>query len=280
MSTDPLIRIHIPCSFTSNRFWPQWLYNPLSISPTMKNIRTLSLIFEGSPPPHPEPVNFMGMFSDWPNLETLEIVNLTFTDDMDSHIQAVDEAVPIIPQNKIRTLVIRGNIAMMVPGLRALQAPLEKLCLYDIQVLSQNYMLKALWIVGASLKTLSIDDQGGWMTTWGPFAQVFTGLEKLIPNVHTLEMGFINFPESISGLGVLPRGLKRLVITEESSLDASQTVKLLDEIVSVDRLTELKEVKWVSSKFGMKGWAEIEIEKLREWGIANFIDIDVRHYKQ
>ena len=93
-------------------------------------------------------------------------------------------------------------------------------------------------------------------------------------------MGFIDFPESISGLGVLPRGLKRLVITEESSLDASQTVKLLDEIVSIDRLTELKEVKWVSSKFGMKGWAEVDIEKLREWGTANSISTDVRHYKQ
>jgi hypothetical protein len=135
-----------------------------------------------------------------------------------------------------------------VAGLRALQAPLETLCLYDIQVYFPEYMLKALWIVGKTLKTLSLGDRDGLglMSKWGTSADVFRGLNELIPNVETLEFDSLDFPEGISGSGIIPRRLKRLVVTHEKALEPSQVLRLLDEVVNVDGLTELEEVQWVS----------------------------------
>jgi hypothetical protein len=264
------------------------LNNPLSISTAAANIKTLALIIHALYTPPPQAAEFMTMFVAWPSLETLEVVNGAHTSDMGNPIEQIESAlphagdlVPIIPHpdSKLRKLVIRGNIMMMVAGLRALQAPLETLCLYDIQVYFPEYMLKALWIVGKTLKTLSLGDRDGLMSKWGPFAEVFRGLNELIPNVETLEFDSLDFPEGISGSGILPPRLKRLVVTREKALGTSQVLRLLDEVINVDGLTELEEVQWFSYKFEKSSWERMGIRRLEDWGMAHSVRIDARHYK-
>jgi hypothetical protein len=114
------------------------LNNPPSVSAAAANIKTLALVIHALCTLPPQAAEFMMMFMAWPSPETLEVVNSAHTSDMGEQIESAlphaGDLVPIIPHpdSKLRQLVIRGNIMMMVAGLRALQDPLETLCLYDI----------------------------------------------------------------------------------------------------------------------------------------------------
>ena len=103
--------------------------------------------------------------------------------------------------------------------------------------------------------------------------------EALSFDTETLEFDSLDFPEGISGSGILPRRLKRLIVTHEKALGPSQVLRLLDEVVKIDGLTELEEVQWVSSKFDKSSWDQMGIGRLEDWGMAHSIRIDARHYK-
>jgi len=266
------------------RFWHQWFHNALSTYPNLASVKKFGWHHDYSPLPNPDPASWIGQFSTWPSLESLNLRMLSFMDGSRSSFAALSAPgtesaetpateFTVNPQSKLKELKIMGNIIpahSFVAGLTALRAPLETLEISSIALLGAGGIAQGLQVVGARLLELRIIDDGRIGAINKVHDKLLPKLSQLCPALERLILAHVPFPQTCFRL--LPPKLKTLVVSSEGSLSADQVLEGLEETKGL--FQDLCEVQWVVGK-DAEGWEDDDVALFKTWGERHSIKVTV-----